>query len=188
MIDKKILNFCLAIAVLLISFALINYFLIMPALSLKLPNIALLPSEQGSSAFFDTDIAATTLEKIKSMQTESDKLLQNSVIARNPFLWPEEKIGGEPEIIEVEIEEIVERKIEKKKNYKVSMIIIGEERNLAIIDGVFVSTGSRFDGKIVQRIEKNAVILKGKNGEIRAPISNFSFSYLYNKFSYKVKV
>ena len=49
---------------------------------------------------------------------------------------------------------------------KLSMVIIGEGRNQALLDNVFVREGERFHGYLVKRITGNEVILSDDLGEI----------------------
>jgi len=48
---------------------------------------------------------------------------------------------------------------------KVSFILINQKNRWAIIDGKFVHEGDLFEKQRIEKIEKNKVLLKGKEGE-----------------------
>ncbi|MCX5830113.1 MAG: hypothetical protein NTV58_19255 [Deltaproteobacteria bacterium] len=48
---------------------------------------------------------------------------------------------------------------------RVSMILINSKRKIAIIDGRLVNEGDLIDKYMISRIEKDKVLLKGKEGE-----------------------
>ena len=175
MSPRDLLIFGLALLVLVIGIAGANLYLVQPALVPELPKAVIIPPEQTPAPAVDSNIVATTLEKMKSMfpQKESEKDFLPRRVGRNPFLWP----GETTEIEKIKRQAfskgaVSEKKTAEKKAPRLRMVIIGEKRKVALINDSLLHEGDRFNSDTVHRIKQEEVVLKSATGEeIRVPLS-----------------
>lgn len=175
------------LAVLVGALAAINFFFVQPMVKPDLQPVEAMAPIPVSPPRANTNIVATTMDKIKGMLAEKpfDAEYHPRKVERNPFLWPYELAalisgqggsGSQTPDKMASASSASPKKLEPPPPPVVGMIIIGENRKLALLNDIFVMEGSRFEGKLVKRIEKSAVILSGKTGEERISISEFTFA------------
>lgn len=173
MTARDYVTYGLVLTVLVVGLVFANTYYIQPSLTPQLPKPEPLPPQATFTTPVDSNIVATTLEKIKTMfpQKEFQKEFEPRRVQRNPFFWPEEMTGeGYPKApVSAEAKEDEE----KKGLLQLSMILIGENRKLALINENLVFEGTRINGDLVYKIEETEVILKGDTGETRLALSEY---------------
>ncbi|CAN2047481.1 hypothetical protein GMMP13_420027 [Candidatus Magnetomoraceae bacterium gMMP-13] len=177
-------NFIIILLVILLAFAMVNLYIFQPALTLKLSKPEKLAPEQKSSPAV-RNVLATTMEKIKVMfpKKQLAKTSQLREVKRNPFLWSDEVIDTEKEEARIaEEQKALEEKLKKQKITEIkkptlSMIIIGENQKMALLDNVLVFEGSRLNkDHTVQRISRKKVILNGEYGTMSVLLPEYSLN------------
>ena len=173
MTTRDYLMLGLILIVLVIVLALVNFYYIQPRLTPKLPEPKKLPPVEHYKPPVDRNIVATTLEKVKAMfpQKEFQKEFEPRRVKRNPFFWPDE-IAGERYVRRPGRE----KEKEERGLPRLSMILIGEKRKIALINDKIVFEGSQIDGDKVHRIDEKEVILKGETGETRLSLAEYTFT------------
>lgn len=170
--DYLVSGLILIVLVLVLAWA--NIYYIQPNLTPKLTKPEKLPAEATYTAPIDKNIVATTLEKIKKMfaKKESPEGFQPRQVQRNPFFWPDEMVG----------EKYVKAPSEGKEEGKgkglprLNMILIGENRKIALINDRLVFEGTPINGDKVQSIEEKEVILRGDTGETRLSLAEYTIA------------
>ncbi len=178
MSSKDYVTSCLILVVLLIGIAALNIYVIKPALTPKF-SVTVAPSVRApvqSNRFARTsakrtaanNIVATTLEKMKSMfpEKEYSKDFEPRQVTRNPFFWPyeattEEQMRDEYQAALGETEEAAER------GTRLRMVILGENRKIALINNQILFEGSMYGADTVKNIYEKEVVLSGPSGETR---------------------
>lgn len=154
---------------LLAVLTLTNAYVIGPKLTPRLPELNKLPPAEAYASLADKSAVATTMEKIRTMYPQKE-FFEPRRVRRNPFLWPEEMFmagkGGPAAPV---------LGLKGKEKYRLSMIILGENRKIALLNNMFVFEGSRFNGATVKKIDKKGITLKDSTGKIRVSMSRFSF-------------
>ena len=147
-----------------------------------MPTIDPLPSVGGQTVAVDPNIAAGTLGQVKSVSSKGGlQDFEPRHVDRNPFLWPgeglkKESAGAAEESAKAEgLEEAEEEPM------VVTMILIGQNKKMAVINDEFVSEGDKFEGKRISRIVKNAVFIRSESGEKRLALGEMTFAFLKEK-------
>jgi len=159
-----------------------NVYMVKPGLSPEMPTIEPLPPVGGQTVAVDPNIVAGTLGQIKSVSSKGGlRDFEPRHVDRNPFLWPGEGLkkksaGAAEESAKAEGLEAAE-----EEPMVVTMILIGQNKKMAVINDEFVSEGDKFEGNRISRIVKNAVFIRGESGEKRVPLGAMSFAYLKEK-------
>lgn len=164
---------------LLAVLSLTNAYVIGPKLTPRLPEPDKLPPAKVYTSLVDKSSVATTMEKIRDMYPQK-KSFEPRLVWRNPFLWPEEMLAVQKAVQKSE-SMITEAELKRKGKHRLSMIILGENRKIALLNNIFVFEGSRFNNTIVQKIDKKGITLKGPAGKIRVSLSKFSFTPLQRR-------
>ena len=179
MIARGYLTCGLIIILLIFLLGVANFYFIQPGLAPQLPEPEKLPLEQTYQAPVDRNIVATTLEKIRTMfpPKELDKEFEPRRVARNPFLWPEEMLEKQY----AKQYATADRPNAKKEGEetalpRLNMILIGENRKIALINDKLVFEGTIFNGDMVHSIKEKEVVLKGDSGETRLSLAKYTFA------------
>lgn len=175
MIARGYLTCGLIIILLIFLLGFANFYFIQPGLAPQLPKPKKLPLEQTYQAPVDRNIVATTLEKIRTMfpQKELDKGFEPRRVARNPFLWPEEMLEKQYATAD---SPNAKKEGEETALPRLNMILIGENRKIALINDKLVFEGTIFNGDMVHSIKKKEVVLKGDSGETRLSLAKYTFA------------
>ena len=175
MIARGYLTYGLIIILLIFLLGFANLYFIQPGLAPQLPEPEKLPSEQTYQAPVDRNIVATTLEKIRTMfpQKELAKEFEPRRVARNPFLWPEEML--EKQYAKTDSPD-AKKEGEEIGLPRLNMILIGENRKIALINDKLVFEGTIFNGDTVHSIKEKEVVLKGDSGETRLSLAKYTFA------------
>jgi len=165
--DFLILGLVLVGLIVLLAFA--NFYYIQPSLTPDLPKPATLPPADTYKAPVNRNIVATSLEKIRTMfpQKGFQKDFEPRRVERNPFFWPEEALG----LRYAEAPEVEERGLPH-----LNMILIGENRKIALINDRLVFEGTRLNGEKVHQIKEKEVLLRSDTGETRLSLAEFAFT------------
>lgn len=138
------------------------------------PRSAFTPSEPAGTAPARSGnfsgLSTNSLDFIKTGgRNDSDTEGESEKVKRNPFLWPDE------------IKALTRKRIEEaktpaaagrgKKSPRLSMIIVGGNRKLALLDDIFVREGDMVNDYKVLKIGRNQVTLKGAGKDIRLKIN-----------------
>ena len=153
---------------LIVLLALANVYYIQPSLTPDLPKPATLPPAETYKAPVDRNIVATSLEKIRTMfpQKKFEKDFEPRRVERNPFFWPDEPLGTR----------YAKAPDAKEKGVlHLNMILIGENRKIALINDKLVFEGTRLNGEKVQEIKEKEVLLRSDTGETRLALAEFAF-------------
>jgi hypothetical protein len=169
--DFLILGLVLTALVVVLAFA--NFYYIQPSLTPELPKPEKLPPAETYKAPIDRNIVATTLEKIRTMfpKKEFQKGFEPRRVERNPFFWPEEILGKRYAKVSAE-----EREDGGRGLPRLNMILIGENKKIALINDKILFEGSSINGDNVHRIKEKEVVLRGDTGETRLSLSEYSFA------------
>lgn len=180
---KDFLTSLIILVILLIGIAALNMYIIKPALSPKFEAVsapaplAQVPNQRRSRVFKQAgagqNIVATTLEKIKSMfpEKESSGVFEPRQVTRNPFFWPNEVIGDEngrsAGVTETGIAAV-------EQGTHLKMVILGENRKIALINNQLLFEGSTYGTDTVKNIYEKEVVLSGPSGETRIMMARAS--------------
>lgn len=157
-----------------------NVYMVKPGMNPDMPTIEPLPPVGGQAVAVDPNIVAATLGQIKSVKSKGGlEDFEARHVDRNPFLWPGEGLKKEIAADESAKAEGLEEAEEEPA--VVTMILIGQNKKLAVINDEFVSEGDKFEGRRISRIVKNAVFIRGESGEKRVPLGEMSFAFLKEK-------
>jgi len=175
MIARGYLTCGLIIILLIVLLGFANFYFIQPGLEPQLPEPKKLPLKQTCQAPVDKNIVATTLEKIRTMfpKKELDKGFEPRRVARNPFLWPEEML--EKQYAKADSPN-AKKEGEETGLPRLNMILIGENRKIALINNKLVFEGTIFNGDMVHSIKEKEVVLKGDSGETRLSLAKYTFA------------
>ena len=154
-----------------------NISFVQPAVTPVLPKIKIAPEEQVTGPAYNKNIVATTLNKIKSMFKKEDrKGFEPRYVGRNPFLWPEEKsFVSDGKKLQTSEQAQMEGG-EAAGLPKLKMVIVGENRKIALINTQLVFEGSKIGGDTVKKIEEQEVLLTGEKGETRLSLAEYKFT------------
>lgn len=168
MTSRDFLILGLVLVGLILLLALANVYYIQPSLTPDLPKPATIPPVETFKAPVDRNIVATSLEKIRTMfpQKEFGKDFEPRRVERNPFFWPEEPLG---------LRYAKAPEVEEKGLPQLNMILIGENRKIALINDRLVFEGSRLNGEKVYQIKEKEVLLRSDIGETRLTLAEFAF-------------
>ncbi len=176
MTTQKVVTFLVVVVLLVAGLGAVNSYYVKPAMAPQMPMVEPLPSGGDKSPAVDANIVAATLENIRSVQTAQAKQepFQAREVSRNPFLWPGENVVQQDAAAPVaEADQAVEQQPKI-----VRLILIGQNKKVALINDEFVKEGAMFQGSVVQKIEKNAVVLRGASGSERLPLGEMSYAFL----------
>lgn len=163
-----------------------NVYMVKPGLNPDMPAIDPLPPVGGQAVAVDPNIVAGTLGQIRSVSSKGGlQDFEPRHVDRNPFLWPGEGLKKESAADESAKAEGLEA-AEEEEPMVVTMILIGQNKKMAVINDEFVSEGDKFEGKRISRIVKNAVFIRSESGEKRLALGEMSFAFLKEKME-KVK-
>jgi len=169
MTSRDFLILGLILVGLLVLLACANFYYIQPSLTPDLPKPATLPPAETYKAPVDRNIVATSLEKIRTMfpEKEFQDDFEPRQVERNPFFWPEEALGLRyAEATDVEEEGVLQ----------LNMILIGENRKIALINDRLVFEGTRLNGEKVHQIKEKEVLLRSDTGETSLYLAEFAFA------------
>jgi len=169
MTSRDFLTLGLVMVGLILLLAFANIYYIQPSLTPNLPRPATLPPAETFKAPVETNIVATSLEKIRTMfpQKEFQKDFEPRRVERNPFFWPDEPLG---------LKYAAAPEPEEKGVLHLNMILIGENRKIALINDRLVFEGTRLNGEQVQQIKEDEVLLRSDTGETRLTLAKFAFA------------
>jgi hypothetical protein len=160
------------IAILLILAAVNRYYL-RSALAPKVPEVKVIPPEMVPPPPIGEKAEAATMEKIRAAMIrkgEGKAAFQPRRVERNPFLWPEEMASltspkPPEEVVRKQTVDVKREEKEKRKRLQLRMVIIGEERKIALLNDSLVQEGSKFDGNTVYKILEQEISLINEEGE-----------------------
>ncbi|MDY6850581.1 MAG: hypothetical protein SV487_00685 [Thermodesulfobacteriota bacterium] len=157
-----------------------NVYMVKPGMNPDMPTVEPLPPVGGQAVAVDPSIVSATMGQIKSVKSKGGfQDFEARHVDRNPFLWPGE--GRKKEGVADEFAKAEGLEAAEEEPAVVTMILIGQNKKMAVINDEFVSGGDKFEGKRISRIVKNAVFIRGESGEKRVPLSAMSFAYLKEK-------
>jgi hypothetical protein len=119
------------------------------------------------------NVYAETYDIIKShTQKKETASTPRHAHVRNPFLWPEEvpkiladDLNDTPQPIAIpNVDHNGSQDTKKAHPFTLSLVLIGENRNIALLNDSFVTVGSWVNHYRVERIDSKGVMLSGKNG------------------------
>ena len=172
---QRLIVFIVSLAILIGVIAGVNYFYFQPRVLLTMPNVARVKVPQKTKQPFNSDLYAGTMEQILSNK-DGKELLPTvlSMVKRNPFLWPEEVIDTAPPLVDAH-KKSVEKNITSKNSesslslfapeFRLSMVIVGENRKLALVNNQFITEGNIISGYDVVKIEPRTVLLASKDDQ-----------------------
>ena len=172
--------------VLLIVLGAVNYYVVKPALTpLVPPNPEMAATESGSTAV-DRNIVAATLEMIKAAQGSGEAPpFEPRATERNPFFWPGElaakrRAALQSQQVVAEPTSRPEQPVvdEWLESAVVSMILVGKNRRMAVLNSEFVYEGSVVDEHKIVKIEKDALMVQGPTGVERLAIGEINYAYM----------
>ena len=178
---RRLTLYIVVLAIIIGIIAGANYYYLKPKVLLTMPSVERVKLPEKTKIPFKSNIYAETLEQILSQKKEQDLIPATLMVKRNPFIWPEEFIkqppprtakeikmispGQEyPEIIippEMEVPQSFEELVVEEFN--LSMVIVGEGGNLALVNGHFLKEGNRIAGYDVVKIEPGTILLANKD-------------------------
>ena len=169
MTSRDFLVLGLVLVGLIVLLACANFYYIQPSLTPDLPKPATIPAADTYKAPVDRNIVATSLEKIRTMfpQKEFQTDFEPRRVERNPFFWPEEALG---------LRYAQAPEVEEKGVMHLNMILIGENRKIALINDRLVFEGTRLNGEKVHQIKEKEVLLRSDAGETRLSLAEFAFT------------
>ena len=180
MTSQKVIVFGLVLAALLVLLGFANARYIQPSLAPQLPEAKISPSGKVAPPPVNKNVVASTLQKMKTMfpERESRDAFEPRRVKRNPFVWPGEVFSpaGKKEARTSAGSPKKAKAGEERPVPRLHMIIIGENRKLAMIDETFVFEGSKFKGDTVKEIDENQVVLRGDGGETRLSLSEYTLA------------
>lgn len=159
----------LILVILLAGLYALNVYLVQPSLTPKFDGVSSQPYSDSDAARPSgkvQKIVATTLEKINTMfpQKEYSKEFEPRQVTRNPFFWPHEAIS--PEQLRAEYERGLEDTREAEEvGTRLKMVILGENKKIALINNQILFEGSAFGADTVKNIYEKEVVLSGPSGE-----------------------
>lgn len=171
------------LAVLLFLLIAANTYLIEPALAPTVPRQALapvLPSTETTRAVGTPSPNVITLEQIRSViprkKKEEIKMVFEEI--RNPFMWQDEiqnyrssqRRAGSPNTVYIPEQEL--------KPPTIRMIMIRENRKVAMLEDRFLIEGDRYRGNKVSRIGEGEVVLTRKSKSVRIQIDPMTYGYV----------
>ena len=174
---QKAITFVVVMAAIVAVLWGVNYYLVKPRLKPVLSAVPQLPPPPPSQQFTDANAVAASLQIIKAAtQSEAPAEFTPRLVERNPFLWPGEAVP--PERPPQPTGQTVQAEPEPD-NPIVHLIIIGENKKLAVLNDSMVFEGSKFNGRTVARIEPDAVFLSSTAGrETRLDLPALGYGHL----------
>ena len=175
----------LSIVFLIISVGLIagiNHYYLQPRVLLTMPGVEKINLPGTRRASSKPDLYAGTMEEILKGKKKISISSSEPWTRRNPFLWPEELAVAEPGIKIAVLDnskgdaeasssisdessstagETAREMLAPELN--LSMVIVGETRNLALVNNNFVTEGSRISGYYVVKIDPGTILLACKD-------------------------
>ncbi len=172
MTASKIATAALAVVVPLLLFSLFNIYYLKPMMEHELTTTKPLPPRVPVPDPSSRNIRATTLEKIRMINSRNEPLkpVTTGLDRSSPFFWPGERLKMDAEQVDrlvVEEPRVVPRKPAPKPRRKpvLGMILIGENSKTALLNNELVQEGDRLGAFTVLKIRKNEVRLKDRRGE-----------------------
>lgn len=182
---QRLIGFIVALVVLVGVIAAVNHYYFQPKVLLTMPNVEGVKVPAKTRPSVKPDLYAGTMEQI--LAGKEDQELAATVISmvkRNPFLWPGEPIETPATQTGVQgrnahnTGSATGRKMADSSGagtdqdfiapeFKLSMVIVGETRNLALVNNQFVTEGNTISGYEVVKIEPRAILLAGKDDKQR---------------------
>ncbi len=178
MSSKDYVASLLILVVLLIGVTALNIYVIKPALAPKFAVTAptapaVSPQAFGTRNSFRKrgtvhNIVATTLEKIKKMfpAKEYSKSFEPRQVTRNPFFWPYEATTVE-QMLDERQASLGDTEEAAERGTRLKMVILGENRKIALINNQILFEGSMYGADTVKNIYEKEVVLSGPSGETR---------------------
>ncbi|SDU49897.1 hypothetical protein [Desulfobacula phenolica] len=167
--QKQLVIFLVFIVVMIASTGYAYHYFFGSKAMLDIPELETTRIAQNKQTAFSSDLFAITMEKIKSEKERQDMLL--SAVKRNPFLWPEKFAGiatnadaaiagakNTSATVENGLSDATPPKPEAPE-FSLSMVIVGDKKNIALVNNQFVSEGSRISGYDVLKISPNSIML-----------------------------
>lgn len=108
-----------------------------------------------------------TLKKILEKSDESDEAGDEET-DRNPFIYGDRHVAEEPE-------QKPEKVIKSVEVPNLGLIITGDEKKIAMLDGNIVREGDLYGDHVVEKIEPKHVDLSGVYGKLRLRMPSSSF-------------
>lgn len=132
----------------------------------------------------DSEQAIREIDSQLALDQEEGQVREHA----NPFLWSEElaavsnkkqiEKAARQEELQQEKQQARQEEIEVRQQVeiqrpKLTMVIIGEKRKLALLDDIFVYEGEQFrENMVVKEIRENEVVLLTDIEEIRIPLAD----------------
>ncbi|MDY0222304.1 MAG: hypothetical protein RBR67_14305 [Desulfobacterium sp.] len=186
--QQRVIGFIVALVVLIGVIAALNHYYFQPKVLLTMPGVERVKVPAKTAPSFKSDLYAGTMEQILASKDVQDLLPQvTAIVKRNPFLWPSETTepgalqagvcgggiaGNTPGVSSQQMtyppgmEGVPGSGTAQdflSPEFNLSMVIVGETRNLALVNNQFVTEGNRISGYKVVKIEPGMIILAGKN-------------------------
>jgi len=177
--------FIVALVVLIGVIAALNHYYFQPKVLLTMPSVERVKVPAKTAPSFKSDLYAGTMEQILAGKDAQDLLPGVlAMVKRNPFLWPSETTDPQgPGAVQTGVRGgfagdapgVSGQKTAYPPGsglgqdflapeFNLSMVIVGETRNLALVNNQFVTEGNRISGYEVIKIEPRTIILAGKDG------------------------
>ena len=176
--SKNYVTVLIILVILLIALGALNYYVVQPALTPKFQAISPPPqaSVQNQRANRRAEksrgkvqkIVETTMEKIRGMFPKKDfsEKFEPRQVTRNPFFWPYEAITPDQMLSEYE-KSLKDTEQASELGTRLKMVIMGENRKVALINDQILFEGSMYGADTVQNIYEKEVVLNGPSGETR---------------------
>jgi len=169
-------RFFMSVFLLMVLMAFIggaNHYFFQTGYISAMPGVEMVKVPEKKKLTFNPDIYAGTMEQIRG--DRQGQGLMGMVTARNPFLWPGESTDQAAALSDAmktvpEVAKVLEKDLfpvmDKAEEvivqaFDLTMVIVGEKRNLALVNNHFVTEGSRIEGYKVVKIEPETVFLVG---------------------------
>ena len=178
---QKLILLIVIMVVLMGVIAAVNHYYLQPKVLLTLPSVESVNLPEKIKKTFKSDLYAGTMEKILSDKEEQGPVSPLLTMAnRNPFLWLEESTdpaagpkgssgplgnntSGTKGLETVSPSGTATSPDSMAQELILSMVIVGESRNLALVNNHFVREGGKINGFDVVKIKPQTVLLARKN-------------------------
>ena len=192
---QTITTFALILIVVLAAVWAVNHYFVREHTIPVVKPVAELGQERFRPPPVDNNIIAATLESIRAVESQKGAPEEEPPhLERNPFLWPGEVPEPPKEPAPMAVTKAVEpageaaAPAEKEEEPAVlKMVLVGQNKRIALIDDDLVYEGSEFKGRRVARIYKNTVILSGGAGETKLTLGEMTLEHMGKKKEPKPK-
>ncbi len=182
---QRLIVLIVSLVVLIGVIAGVNYRYLQPKVLSTMPKVEKVKVPEKIQSPFKSDPYAGTMEQILADKEEQGLVsAAMEIIKRNPFSWPGEFVAATltpedpqqtiPGHAAVNSGPKMTSSGDLKKTppvippvFNLSMVIVGEKSNLALVNNIFVTVGSSISGYDVVKIEPRTVFLASKDDQKR---------------------